>query len=118
MAEVCKSILEAEFDVVAIVDDGLELLRSATELQPDVIVLDIALPSLNGLDAGKQLRNILPKAGLVYLTMNTDPNVATEAFRRGASAYLLKSTAARELAIAVREASRGRSYVSPAISKA
>jgi DNA-binding NarL/FixJ family response regulator len=117
IAELCKTLLESEFDVVGIVSDGRALLRAARTLKPDVIVTDVAMPNLNGLDAGKLAKEILPSVKLVYLTMNTDPEVAAEAFARGASAYLLKTCAVSEMVVAVREALRGRSYVSKGLSK-
>ena len=97
VAELCKRLLETEFDVVGIVFDGRDLVRAAGELRPDVIVLDIAMPVLNGLDAGQQIRKSLPAVKLVYLTMNPDVEVAAEAFRRGGHGYLLKTCAAGEL---------------------
>src|SRR5271169_6003898 len=103
VAELCKRLLEAEFDVVGVVSNGRVLLRSALELKPDVIVLDIAMPVLNGLDAGQQVKEMLPAVRLLYLTMNSDADVAAEAFRRGASGYLLKTCAAAEMVVAVRE---------------
>lgn len=117
VAELCKKLLETEFNVVGIVCDGHALLRSAADLKPDVIVVDIAMPVLNGLDAGQQVKEILPAVKLVYLTMNPDPEVAAEAFRRGASGYLLKTCAAGEMVIAVRKVLRGMSYMSPALPK-
>jgi len=91
VAELCKKLLEAEFDVVGTACDGRLLVRMAADLKPDVIVVDIAMPILNGLDAGQQIKQRLPAVKLVYLTMNPDPEVAAEAFRRGASGYLLKT---------------------------
>jgi len=117
VAEVCKRLLETEFDVVGVVVDGRALVRAAGELGPDVIVLDIAMPVLNGLDAGQQIKKSLPAVKLVYLTMNPDVEVAAEAFRRGAHGYLLKTCAARELMLGVREVLRGKSYMSPALSR-
>jgi len=117
VAEACKKILEPEFDVVAIVNDGRALLEVAVEVNPDVLIIDIGMPLLNGLDAGEQAKRTLPQAKIVYLTMNTSPEVAAEAFRRGASGYLPKSAAASELIIAVREVLNGRSYLSPLITK-
>jgi CheY-like chemotaxis protein len=83
VAELCKRLLETEFNVVGVVGDGRALVRAAGELGPDVIVLDIAMPILNGLDAGRQVKEMLPAVKLVYLTMNPDVEVAAEAFRRG-----------------------------------
>ncbi len=117
VAELCKKLLDAEFDVVGTVSDGRALVRAAGELKPDVIVVDIAMPVLNGLDAGRQVKEMLPAVKLVYLTMNPDVEVAAEAFRRGAHAYLLKTCAASELVLAVRDVLRGRSYLSPAMSR-
>jgi len=118
VAEACKGILEPEFDVVAIVNDGRALIRAATELKPQVLIVDIAMPLLNGLDAGEQVKHFLPDTKLIYLTMNTNPEVASEAFRRGASGYLPKTAAASELLSAVREVLKGNSYLSPLIAKA
>src|SRR5271169_1605556 len=117
VAELCKRLLETEFDVVGVVSDGRALVRAAGELKPDVIVLDIAMPVLNGLDAGRQVKEILPAVKLVYLTMNPDADVAAEAFTRGASGYLLKTCAAGELVVAVREVLRGKTFMSPALPR-
>ncbi len=117
VAEACKSFLEPEFEVVGIVNDGRALLRTAAELKPDVILIDIAMPLLNGLDAGEQVKGAVPSVKLIYLTMNMNPEVAAEAFRRGASGYLPKNTAAKELVTAIRTVLRGRSYLSPLITQ-
>jgi DNA-binding NarL/FixJ family response regulator len=117
VAELCKRLLETEFDVVGMVADGRALVRAAGILKPDVIVVDVAMPILNGLDAGQQVKKMLPAVKLVYLTMNTDVDVAAEALERGASAYLLKTCAAAEMVVAVREALRGKSYISRSLSR-
>jgi DNA-binding NarL/FixJ family response regulator len=117
VAELCKKLLETEFDVVGIVGDGRALVGAASHLKPDVIVLDIAMPILNGLDAGGQVKEMLPSVKLVYLTMNPDPEVAAEAFVRGASGYLLKTCASSEMVLAVRAALRGKTYLSRALSR-
>jgi DNA-binding NarL/FixJ family response regulator len=117
VAELCKRLLETEYDVVGIVSDGRALVRSAGELKPDVVVVDVAMPVLNGLDAGLQVKEMLPAVKLVYLTMNTDVEVAAEAFRRGAHGYVLKTCAAAEMVLAVREVLRGKSYVAAALSR-
>lgn len=117
IAELCKGLLETEFDVIGIVSDGRALVRAAGALKPDVVVLDIAMPILNGLDAGRQLKQILPSVKLVYLTMNPDVDVAAEAFRRGASGYLLKTCAASDIVLAVRDVLRGKSYMSQALPR-
>ena len=117
VAELCKKLLETDFDVVGMVSDGRAMLSAAEELKPDVIVLDIAMPVLNALDAGQKVKEMLPMVKLVYLTMNTDAEVAAEAFERGASGYLLKTCAASEMVVAVREALGGKSYMSRSLSR-
>jgi DNA-binding NarL/FixJ family response regulator len=117
VAELCKRLLETDFDVVGVVANGRALVRAAGELKPDVIVLDVAMPVLNGLDAGRHIKQMLPAVKLVYLTMNPDVEVAAEAFRCGASGYLLKTCAAAEMVLAVRDVLLGKSYVSPALSR-
>ena len=117
MAEALQHLLQVEFDVVARVPDGRALLKVAGELQPDVVVVDIGMPLLNGLDAGEQLKALHPDIKVIYLTQNREPRFAVEAFRRKASGYLLKDSAASELTTAIREALQNRSYVSPMIAK-
>ncbi len=117
VAELCKRLLETEFDVVGVVGDGHALVRAAGELKPDVVVVDVAMPSLNGLDAGRQVKEILPRVKLLYLTMNPDIEIAAEAFRIGAHGYLLKTCAAAELVLAVRDLLRGKSYLAAALSR-
>jgi DNA-binding NarL/FixJ family response regulator len=114
--DACKRLLEPEYDVVDTVGDGRALVRIAATLKPQVIIIDIGMPLLNGLDAADQMKQVLPSAKLVFLTMNTDPALAAEAFRRGASGYLLKTSGASELVVALREVLKGRSYLSPAIA--
>jgi len=117
LAEACKSFLEPEFEVVGIVDNGRSLLQMVCEVKPEVVILDIGMPQLNGLDAADQIRHLVPATKLVFLTMNMSPEVAAEAFRRGASGYVVKSCAAEELLRAIRRALRSESYLSPAITK-
>ena len=117
VADLCKKLLETEFDVVGTVSNGRALVRAAAELQPDVVVVDIAMPILNGLDAGRRVKEILPSVKVLFLTMNGDTELAAEAFRRGASGYLLKTCAAREMVTAVREVLCGRSYMPRALAK-
>ncbi len=117
LAEACKSLLEPQFEVVGIVPDGRALLHAAVELKPDVVIVDIAMPQLNGLDAGEQLKQKNRNLKLIYLTMNTRADVAAEAFRRGASGYVLKHCSAEELLVAVRRVLRGESYLSPMITR-
>ncbi|MGC2527302.1 MAG: response regulator transcription factor [Candidatus Acidiferrum sp.] len=115
LVEALKKVLEVEYDVVGSVADGLALLKAAQELRPDIVVLDIAMPLLNGLDAGRQLKIEMPGVRLVFLTMNEDPYLVGEAFRAGASAYLLKQGAAMELTKAIADVLKGRTYVTPCI---
>lgn len=115
IAELCKGLLEKEFDVVGTVSNGRELVRVASELKPDVIVVDIAMPVLNGLDAAKQVKNTFHGIKILYLTMNPDPELALEALEHGASGYLLKTCAASEMVLAVRELLRGKSFISPSL---
>jgi DNA-binding NarL/FixJ family response regulator len=117
VADLCKKLLETEFDVVGTVSNGRDLVRAALQLRPNVIVADIAMPLLNGLDAGEQVKDLLPAIKLIYLTMNSDTDLAAEAFRRGASGYLLKTCAASEMVIAVREVLRGKTYMSQSLCK-
>jgi DNA-binding NarL/FixJ family response regulator len=117
LADACKSLLEPEFQVVGIVTDGRGLIRSAVELKPDIIILDIHMPQLNGLDAAEQIKTKMPGVKLVFLTMNMEAEVAAEAFRRGASAYVLKQSAADELLLAVRKVKEGLSYLSSLLTK-
>jgi DNA-binding NarL/FixJ family response regulator len=117
LVEALKKILEAEYDVVGTVGDGHALLQAAEKLRPDVVVLDIAMPLLNGLDAGRQLKHDMPGVKLIFLTMNEDPYLVGEAFRAGGSAYLLKQGAALELTKAIAEVLKGRNYVTPCISE-
>ena len=117
VAELCARLLGKDFDVVGTVDDGRALVCAAGTLKPDVIVLDIAMPVLNGLAAGRQVKQMLPAVKLVYLTMNSDVQVAAEAFECGASSYLLKTCATSELLLAVQQALRGETYVSKAMSR-
>jgi len=112
-----QKFLEPEFDVVGTFSDGRALVEGAQALHPDVIVIDIGMPLMNGLIAGQQLKRDLPSVKLIYLTMNHSPDLAAEAFKLGATGYLLKSSAASELPQAIREALNGRSYVTPLITE-
>lgn len=116
ICEALRKMIEPEYRVVGSVGDGRSLLEAAPLLCPDVVLLDVAMPSLNGLDAGRQLKRIMPKTKLIYLTMNPDRDVASEALRIGASGFLLKSSAGHELLKAIQEALRGGRYVTPAVA--
>jgi DNA-binding NarL/FixJ family response regulator len=117
LLEAFKALLEPDFDVVGTVTDGRALVEEFSRLHPDVVLLDVAMPLLNGLDAGRQLKAQRPSVKLIYLTMNPDPDLAGEALRLGASGYVLKSSAAQELKQAIHEALRGRSYITPLITR-
>jgi DNA-binding NarL/FixJ family response regulator len=112
-----ETLLDGDCEIVGQVTDGRALVAAAEKLRPDVIVLDISMPILNGLEAATQIKRALPDIRLVFLTMNEDPDLAAEAFRRGASAYLVKRSAATELMTAIREVMRGRSYVTPLLTE-
>ena len=118
IVEAFRKLLEPQYDVVATVPDGRALLDVASKMRPDVIVVDIGMPLLNGLAAGQQLKKIMPRVKLVYVTMNEDPDVAAEAVEAGASVYLLKSSAASELLKGIHEALKGGSYITPRVRRA
>jgi DNA-binding NarL/FixJ family response regulator len=111
-----EKLLSGEFDVVGQVADGRALVAAAERLKPDVIVLDVAMPLLNGLEAARQIRQKQKAVKLIFLTMTEDPDLASEAFRIGASGYLVKRSAASELSTAIREVVQGRSYITPLIA--
>jgi DNA-binding NarL/FixJ family response regulator len=117
LLEAFAKLLESAHDVVGTVGDGRALLAAARELQPDVIVLDISMPKLNGLEAGRALKKMLPRVKLVFLTVNEDPDVAAEALSMGAAGYLLKRSAASELFRAIQQVVAGKPYVTPLIAE-
>ncbi len=117
VSEAFKKLLEPEFDVVDTVADGRTLLQVAEQLKPDVAVIDLGLPLLNGMDAGKQLKRMLPRTRIVVLTMSEDSDLAAAALREWASGYLLKKSAAGELVQAVRDVLRGKSFVTPFVAQ-
>ena len=112
-----EKLLTPECEIVGQVSDGRELVAAAEALKPDVIVLDIGMPHLNGLEAGNQIKRKQPGVKLVFLTMNEETNLAVTAFEAGASGYLLKRSAASELLTSIREVMQGRSYVTPLITQ-
>jgi DNA-binding NarL/FixJ family response regulator len=113
LVDALKGVLEPKFEVVGTVRDGRALLQAAAKLQPEVIVVDVAMPELNGLDAARQIRHNMPNVKVVFMTMNEDPDLVGEAFRAGASAFLLKQGAAFELTDAIDKVLKGGSYVTP-----
>jgi len=117
LLDALKRVLEPRYEVVGTVSDGRELLKAAAKLQPDIIVLDIAMPQMNGLDAARHLKPAMPKLKLIFMTMNEDPDLVGEAFRAGASAFLLKQGAALELTDAIEKVLKGGSYITPSAAE-
>ena len=112
-----RKLVEDCCEVVGTVEDGRALLETAERLKPDLILLDISMPLLNGLDAARQLKKLLPETKLLVLTMHSSPTYATEAFKMGASGYLLKQSAASELPQAIHAVLKGQIYLTPAITR-
>lgn len=117
LLEAFKGLLEPEFEVVGTAADGRAMLEMAQTLKPDVIVADIAMPLLSGLEAARQLQKMSPRPRLIFLTMSQDADMATEAFRVGALGYLLKTSAVSELTKAIRAAVHGVKYITPIMKK-
>ena len=117
LTDALKNVLEPRCEVVGTVGDGRALLEAAANLVPDIIVLDITMPHLNGLDAGRQIKAKMPKTKLIFMTQHEDPYLVGEAFRCGASAFLLKEAAACELIEAVEAVLKGGSYVTPSAAE-
>jgi DNA-binding NarL/FixJ family response regulator len=117
MADALKVVLEPRYKVVATVRDGRALVEAAAKFQPDVIVLDIAMPKLNGLDAARLLKQNKSKAKIIFLTMHEDPDLVGEAFRAGGSGFLLKHAAAFELTDAIDKVLKGGTYVTTFAAK-
>ena len=117
LVEAFRKLLESQCEVVGTASDGRSLLETAPRLKPDVIIVDIAMPLMNGLEAGLRLKELMPTTKLIFLTMNEDSDLAVEAMRCGASGYLLKSSAASELMQAIQMALKGKSYVTPQIAR-
>lgn len=111
-----RAVLATQFNVVGAVSNGLLLLQEAVRLRPDVVLLDISMPVLNGLETAQQLRKILPSAELVIVTMHSELEYVREAFRLGASGYVLKSSPIQDLITAINEVLSGRRYVSQGIA--
>ena len=112
-----RRILEPHFEVVGAAEDGRALVAAAEKLRPDIIVVDISMPLLNGIEAARQIRKAHPQTKLIFLTMHPDATYATEAFRAGASGYVLKNSASSELVTAIQEALKGRTYLTPLVAK-
>lgn len=112
-----RKLLEDEFDIVAVVEDGRTLVAAARQLHPDVILLDISMPLLNGIDAARHIRRESPGVKLIFLTMHSEPEYVQEALAAGGSGYLLKRSAASELVTAIRIVSAGKQYITPVLNK-
>jgi DNA-binding NarL/FixJ family response regulator len=117
VAQGLEALLRDKFKLLGTVQDGRALVEATGRLNPDVIVTDISMPLLNGLDAVRQINSQRPQARVVVLTMHAEPELAVQAFRAGATGYVLKLSPEEELVRAIEEASRGRVYLSPLISK-
>lgn len=117
VAEALGQMIAPHFEVIATVTNGHALLDVAASLKPDVIVADIGMPLLNGMEAARQVKEKMPAVKIVFLTMHDDPELAVQAMKTGASAYLLKKSAASELLQAIRVALRGNSYITPQIAR-
>ena len=112
-----RKLLEDRCEIVGAAEDGRTLLRMAQELEPDIITLDISMPQLNGVDAARKLKKILPRTHLIFVTMHDDPAYVNEAFKAGASGYLLKRSAGSELLQAIQSVMDGQCYVTPLVAK-
>jgi DNA-binding NarL/FixJ family response regulator len=111
-----KSLLESEFEIMGTAEDGRALVAMAEKLTPDVIVADISMPLLNGIEAARQIKKVDKEIKIVFLTMHLDPTYAASALEAGASGFVLKHSAPSELVVAIREAMRGCTYVTPAVT--
>jgi DNA-binding NarL/FixJ family response regulator len=112
-----RRILEGHYELVGTVGDGRALLEAAKTMHPDIVILDISMPLLNGIDAAAQLKKICPKAKIIIVTMHADTDYVRSAFEAGASAYVLKRSAVDELELAIRAVLEGHSYITPLITK-
>jgi DNA-binding NarL/FixJ family response regulator len=117
LMEAFRKVLEPHFEIVGTVADGRALLEMAPRLNPDAIVVDIGMPLMNGLEAGLRVKELIPRVKLIFLTMNSDPDLAVEAIRSGASGYLLKTSASSELIHTIQMALKGRSHVTREIAR-
>src|SRR5271170_6922285 len=117
LVDAFRRLLESEFEIVGTASDGLELISAAPRLQPDVAIIDLGLPLLNGMDAGRELKRLLPRTKILIVTVNEDSAVAGEALREWASGYLLKKSAGVELIHAIRQLLKGNSYVTPIVAR-
>ena len=112
-----RSALQAQYEIVGLAKDGRSLIKEADRLKPDLVVLDISMPLLNGFEAAKQIKKNLPKAKLIFLSQHLNPAYLKQALRLGASGYVLKSGATEELQQAIGTAMRGETYITPAFGQ-
>ncbi len=117
ITDAVKNLLEPDYEVVGTFPNGEELVARAKDLDPDIVILDVSMPSLNGLNAGSRLRTLLPKVKIIFLTMDEDLATVSEAFRSGANGYVLKTSAASELHAAIREVLRGGYFATPRLTE-
>jgi DNA-binding NarL/FixJ family response regulator len=112
-SDALRSYLEKNFEVVGQVSDGRAMLDEATKLKPDLVIVDVGMPVLNGIDAARRIKEITPKVKFIFLTMQDDPHLAAAALELGAVAFVLKHSAGSELLKAIDEVMRGHSYIAP-----
>ena len=112
-----RRLVEDSCEVVGMVEDGRALIEVANRIKPDLILLDISMPLLNGLDAAREIKKSLPDCKLLFLTMHASPTYATEALKAGGNGYLLKQSAASELPMAIEAVCNGQTYLTPAITR-
>jgi DNA-binding NarL/FixJ family response regulator len=112
-----SKLLEDDFDIVGFAENGRQLIEMTATVQPDVVLVDIAMPLLNGIDAARQIDKMSPRPKIVFVTVHSDPDYVTEAFRAGANGYILKRSAVSELISSIREVLKGYSYVTPLVAQ-
>ena len=112
-----RKLLEDQYEVVGMVEDGRALLEAAERQMPDLVLLDISMPLLNGFEAARQLKKLVPETKILFLTMHASPQYATEAFKAGGNGYLLKQSAVSELPQAIEAVLEGKYYLTPSIAK-
>lgn len=116
VAEGLRGLLETDFELVGIVEDGRAMLDAVEKLKPDVVVADVSMPLLNGIEAVRQLKKKNKNIAVVMLTMHLDVTYAASAFEAGASGYVLKHSAPSELITAINSALKGRTYITPLLA--